>query len=276
MTYPESPISALLAAVEAAADPLQVQAPLTALLIQPDPLPLLRTLEASGALARWLPEVAALRGVSQLPDHPIDALDHSFLVCAAAPATPLSRWTGLLHDSGKATTALYTPQGRTRFYGHETVGADLAQGVLTRLGFDPTFVGAVDCLIRLHLRPLSYRESWTDGAVLRLRAEAEPYWPELLAQCRADLLGYAPEPVDRPLANLQALAVRAERLAHPPPPPPGSPLDGYELQELFERPPGPWLRTVKTALEREVQAGRLAPDDKEGAADLARRILASS
>ena len=54
---------------------------------------------------------------------------------------------------------------------------------------------------------------------------------------------------------------------------PGSPLDGHELQALFDRPPGPWLRRVKSALQREVRAGRLAPDDKVAAAALARRIL---
>jgi poly(A) polymerase len=266
----------LRVAVAAASSSQEIRVPVTALLLQPNPLPGLHELEEQGLLARWLPELAALRGVSQLPDHPIDALDHSFLTCTATPPTPLSRWTGLLHDIGKATTAVYTPQGRTRFFGHETVGAEIAQGVLIRLGFEADFVAAVDCLIRLHLRPLSYRSNWTDGAVLRLRAEAEPFWPELLAQCRADLLGYAPEPVERALANLQLLAVRVEQLAHPPPSLPGSPLDGYELQELFGRPPGPWLRNIKSILEHEVRTGRLAADDKEGAVALARSILAQS
>ncbi len=272
----ENPAGAVpdpLAAVARADDLAAAGAALTAALLVPDPQPTLRALEAAGALARWLPAVAALRGVSQLPDHPIDALDHSFQTCAAAPATPLGRWTGLLHDIGKADTVVYTPQGRTRFFGHETVGAERATALLTRLAFAPQFVEAVGCLIQLHLRPLSYRPQWTDGAVLRLVAEAQPYWPALLAQCRADLLGYAPEPVDRALDSLAALAARAERLAHPPPPPPGSPLDGHELQALFDRPPGPWLRTVKSALQREVRAGRLAPDDKVAAAALARRIL---
>src|SRR5579859_1594808 len=253
------PPAAAWTALTQAQEPAAARAPLTQILLQPDPGPGLRALEAQRALARWLPEVAALRGVSQLPDHRMDALDHSFQACAAAPLTVLSRWTALLHDCGKATTLVQTPDGRTRFFGHEEVGAAQAAPLLARLGFPPAFGAAVAGLIRLHLRPLAYRPDWTDGAVGRLRADAGPLWPALLAQARADLLGYAPEPVDRALANLQALAVRAERIAHPPPAPPGSPLDGHELQALFQRPPGPWLREIKTILAREVRAGRLAP-----------------
>lgn len=265
--------AARLVAVAAAPDARAARDALTAVLLQPAPSAALQALEGAGLLARWLPELVALRGVSQLPDHAMDALDHSYQVCAAAPATPLSRWTGLLHDTGKATTVVHTPDGHTRFFGHEEVGAGIAERLLARLGFDAAFVAAVSRLIRLHLRPLAYRPTWTDGAVIRLQTDIGPLWPELLAQCRADLLGYAPEPVDHALANLQALAARAEQIAHPPPRPPGSPLDGYELQALFDRPPGPWLRTVKQALEREVRAGRLAPGDKEAAATLARRLL---
>lgn len=253
-----------------AADPLAVRAPLTALLLRPDPRPSLAALEAAGLLARFLPEVAALRGVSQLPDHELDALDHSCTACAAAPRTRLSRWTALLHDIGKATTVIRTPEGRIRFFGHEAVGAELAAGLLRRLGFAPLLASAADRLIRLHLRPLAYSPTWTDSAVLRLQAEAGALWPALLAQCRADLLGYAPEPVGRALDRLDELAARALRLANPPPALPGSPLDGNELQALFGLPPGPWLREVKAMLLREVRSGRLAPGDKTGAAALAR------
>ncbi|MGI8587206.1 MAG: HDIG domain-containing metalloprotein [Chloroflexia bacterium] len=253
-----------------AADPPAARASLTALLLRPDPRPSLAALEASGLLARFLPEVAVLRGVSQLPDHEMDALDHSLTSCSAAPRTRLSRWTALLHDIGKATTVIRTPEGRTRFFGHESVGAELGAGLLARLGFAPPFASAADRLIRLHLRPLAYSPTWTDSAVLRLQAEAGALWPALLAQCRADLLGYSPEPVDRALDRLDELAARALRLANPPPAPPGSPLDGNELQALLGLPPGPWLREVKAMLLREVRSGRLPPGNKAGAAALAR------
>ena len=61
--------------------------------------------------------------------------------------------------------------------------------------------------------------------------------------------------------------------APPPPSPPGSPLDGNELQAIFARPPGPWLRRIKLLLDQAVQTGTLAPDDKTGAVQLAAQEL---
>lgn len=270
---PSAAVTALLAALDGAPDARAARPLLTALLVQPDPLPGLRALEARGALARWLPVMAALRGVHQLPGHAMDVLDHSFRACAGAPPHELNRWTALLHDCGKGPTAAHDPDGRRRFFGHETVGAALVRALLPPFGFDPAFSAAVALLIEMHLRPLSYTPRWTVGAILRLQAEAGPWWPDLIAQCQADLHGYWPESVAAGLANLQALVDRAARLAHPPPPPPGSPLDGDDLQALFHRPPGPWLRPLKAALAAAVHSGRLAPDDRAGAAALAAALV---
>jgi poly(A) polymerase len=54
---------------------------------------------------------------------------------------------------------------------------------------------------------------------------------------------------------------------------PRSPLDGTELLALARREPGPWVGQVKDYLCGEVEAGRLARDDKAAAAELARRWL---
>jgi poly(A) polymerase len=264
----------LIADVEAADTPVAQRDALTALLVSDSPAAGLRILELEGTLDRLLPEIAALRGVSQMPDHVMDALDHSLLATEAAPPTPLSRWTALFHDSGKAVTRLIAPNGRTQFFGHENVGADLARVALARFALSRPFIAQVACLIELHLRPLAYRPEWTDGAVRRLLEEAGPLWPALLAQARADLLGYAPEPVDRALENLEALEARAVAVQTPPPPaPPGSPLDGYELQAIFGLPPGPWIAPIKAALDAAVQDGTLAPDDKAGARQQAAALL---
>jgi poly(A) polymerase len=267
-------LARLIAHVEAADSPVERRDALTALLVSDNPAAGLRLLELEGSLARLLPEIAGLRGVSQLPDHVMDALDHTLLAVDAAPPVPLSRWTALFHDSGKALTGLTTPNGRRRFFGHENVGADLARATLPRFALSAPFIAQVARLIELHLRPLAYREEWTNAAVRRLLDEAGTLWPALLAQARADLLGYQPEPIERGLVNLDRLEERTQAVLAPPPPsPPGSPLDGNELQAIFARPPGPWLRRVKTILDTAVQSGLLAPDDKTGAVQLAAQVL---
>ena len=53
-----------------------------------------------------------------------------------------------------------------------------------------------------------------------------------------------------------------------------SPLDGHALMELFERPPGPWIKPLKQHLLNLVLDGDLDPDDTQGALEIAREMVA--
>src|SRR5438105_15240093 len=53
-----------------------------------------------------------------------------------------------------------------------------------------------------------------------------------------------------------------------------SPLDGNDLMELFDRPPGPWIRPIKDHLLGLVIEGQLAQDDRATAERIARELLA--
>jgi poly(A) polymerase len=53
-----------------------------------------------------------------------------------------------------------------------------------------------------------------------------------------------------------------------------SPLDGNDLMKIFDRPPGPWIKGVKNHLRELVIDGTLAPDDRNGALQIARSLLA--
>ena len=52
-----------------------------------------------------------------------------------------------------------------------------------------------------------------------------------------------------------------------------SPLSGDDLQRLFDRAPGPWIRAVKNHLSAMVLDGELAPGDSEHAERVARRMM---
>ena len=43
--------------------------------------------------------------------------------------------------------------------------------------------------------------------------------------------------------------------------------------EMFDRPPGPWIRPIKDRLLAMVLDGELASDDKERAAEIARSMM---
>lgn len=104
-------------------------------LMEPAPDIFFRELEACGALAVLFPELAALRGVPQPPEHhpEIDTLDHQYLALAQAARLDLplpARWAVLLHDLGKGLT----PREQwPRHIAHEARSARLAAKVSDRL-----------------------------------------------------------------------------------------------------------------------------------------------
>jgi poly(A) polymerase len=226
-----------------------------------------------------------LRKVPQLPAHRDNAFIHTLKVVDAIEPTLIRRWAALMHDIGKGPTYIATPEGRSRFFEHDLVGAVMAVEIMSEHGEALDTTEAVERLVRLHMRPISYRADWTDAAVRRLVEEAEEVrgregWDDLMSLAHADLRGYLPEPIDRGLWVLQTLEERRRQMdqaeaqeAQQAQLEPRSPLDGTELLALGNRDPGPWVGQLKDFLCGEVEAGRLPREDKATAAELARHWL---
>lgn len=120
-----------------------------------------RRLEARGRLAELLPEVACLRHVTQPPEfHPEgDVLEHTFLMLDHMVfPDELLGWSVLLHDVGKAPARSVEPSGRIRFFGHEEIGAEMAEKILGRFGFSPEEREKIVHAVRNHMRFASVRE----------------------------------------------------------------------------------------------------------------------
>lgn len=104
-------------------------------LMEQKPSRMFEVLRECGALARLMPEVNALWGVPQPPQHhpEIDTGVHCMLVIdyAAAQNFPLPiRFAALMHDLGKGTT---DPALWPRHHGHEERGVELVQNLCGRL-----------------------------------------------------------------------------------------------------------------------------------------------
>jgi len=114
-------------------------------------------LRASGLLEHVLPELAATIHCEQSPDfHPEGSVfNHVRLMLEKLPpdADPLLPWAVLLHDIAKPVTAekdLAT--GKIHFYGHEKVGADMAETILRRLKFSNDEIAVVVAAVRHHMQ----------------------------------------------------------------------------------------------------------------------------
>ena len=112
----------------------------------------------TGLLDVVLPEVARMRGVEQSADyHPEgDVWSHTLLLLDQLPAgaPPTLALGALLHDVAKPLRAGRNGD-RITFYGHETVGADVAVAICQRLRRSRETWEQVDYLVRNHLRFLN-------------------------------------------------------------------------------------------------------------------------
>ncbi len=114
-------------------------------------------LRDSGLLGEVLPEVAAFSDCAQSPDyHPEgNVYEHvrRMLERLPADAPPLLPWVVLLHDVAKPVTASRDADtGAIHFYGHERVGAEMTDALLSRLRFPRKATETAAAVVRQHMQ----------------------------------------------------------------------------------------------------------------------------
>lgn len=213
----------------------------------------LRWLEASGALAVLLPEVAEMVGFHHSsPRAHKDLWEHTLIVVGRVPAEPTLRWVALCHDIGKVATRALV-DGTLSFHRHEALGAWLFSGIAARLGMDEVQAKTIGFVIEHHARTNAFEPSWSDRALRRLIRECGSHLPAMLAFSRADWttkqrhrqVAIAAQQVEleRRLAALMALKVAL---------PNGL---SQALMAATGRGPGPWLGDARRWIEVELEAG---------------------
>jgi poly(A) polymerase len=218
----------------------------------------LELLDATRLLVRILPQLESGKGMQQGGWHSHDVFGHALLAATLAPPDLITRLAALLHDVGKPAVHELR-EGKPTFIGHQEVGATMAGPALRHLRYPGELVDAVTTLIRLHMRPIQYDpQGWEDKAVRRLVRDAGDQLDRLLALARADMrASHYPDvkkidDLEARIRRLDADAIAAIR----------SPLTGEELMKHFGRPPGPWIKRVKSALEEAIVDGALASDTR--------------
>ncbi len=112
-------------------------------------------LDQSGLLREVLPDIAALHGVEQPPQfHPEgDVYSHVRLMLSKIEQPNLELALGVLfHDVGKKPMARVDENGRIRFNEHESVGANMAEQIMTALRYDNKTIHIVRELVQHHMQ----------------------------------------------------------------------------------------------------------------------------
>jgi poly(A) polymerase len=202
---------------------------------------------AAGLLDAVLPEVAAMRGVEQSPEHHPegDVFRHTMLVINQLrdPSEALALGA-LLHDVAKPVCAVrrLLPEGeRITFYGHPDRGAEMAVAICQRLKRSRAVWERVAYLVRNHLRLVNALRMRKATLMRFLREEGID---ELLELARLDALAASGdltyyEFCREALAGLSVEELRPQAL-----------LNGHDLIALGHR-PGPLFAEILRAVEEQ-------------------------
>lgn len=222
-------------------------------------------------LAAFAPELAAMRGVEQGDWHDLDAWGHTLRALRAVPdsvdlGSPDGQalvWGVLLHDIGKPPTRQVI-DGKTRFFGHESVGANLAQSLLVRLSWPHKEAERIARLVAGHMRLTGALPLSSSAARRLLRDYGSDVWLLLdLIECDASALKPGVRRLDlSPVRDAVARAEAAHQEA-----PIRSPLSGQELMSLLNLAPGPEVGQAKRMLDEAVVEGHVLAGDPAGAAE---------
>ena len=164
-------------------------------LMERAPARMFEVLRSVGALVRLLPEVDALFGVQQPPQHhpEIDTGVHTMMVLdrCARTAQPLPvRWACLVHDLGKATTPA---EDLPRHIGHEQRGEALIRALDERLRV-PVDCNELALLTAREHTNVHASENLDAAAILRLLERCDAFrrperFGQMLAACECDATG---------------------------------------------------------------------------------------
>ncbi len=192
-----------------------------------------------------IPELAALHGFAQRhPQHDSDVLVHTLRVVGEVEATPVLRLAALLHDVAKPECVLWL-DGVTHFYGHDRLGAKMAEGILRRLRLPGEVVDRVVGLVSNHMFP------WTEAGpkgYRRLRAEVGvDGLRELVALHVADVRGSRAAVARWELPA--AVAARVEEVLAEPPEVIRLAVNGRDIMAAFGLQPGPEVGRLLAAAQ---------------------------
>ena len=145
------------------------------LINSPKPSIGIELMRKSGLLSLFMPELLEGVGVEQKLFHAHDVYKHALKTCDVAHDSV--KLAALLHDIAKPRTDM----GNGHFYGHDKMGADIAEEIMKRMKFSQSEINRVKILIENHMFYYPHikedmtdeekenieKHQWSDSAVRR-------------------------------------------------------------------------------------------------------------
>lgn len=209
-------------------------------------------LEELGLLEFLIPELRQGIGVSQNLHHLYSVWEHNLLSLDYAAKKGFSlelRLAALLHDVGKPKTKRGEGKKAT-FYGHEKVGAKMAEAILTRLRFPKEVITKVVHLVRYHLFYYNVGEVTEAGVRRFIKRVGLENIDDLIKLRQADRIGSGvPKAVPYKLRHLLFMI---EKVKRDPLSPKMLKINGEEVMRILKIPPGPRVGWILSILLDEV------------------------
>lgn len=226
-----------------------------------------RLLDMAGLLPYVLPELEALKGVETRDGkghkdnfaHTLQVLDN----VARKSDDEWLRWAALLHDIAKPACKRYDPKLGWTFHGHNVLGEKMVGRIFRKMKMPLNDrMKFVAKMVGMHMRPQNVAdEGVTDSGVRRLITDAGDDIDALMTLCEADITSKNPEKVRRQLEGFGALRRRMEEVqAADDYRNWKNPVNGREIMERFNLPPGPKIAEIKDAVKEAILDGRVAND----------------
>lgn len=186
----------------------------------------------------------------------------------------LLKLAALLHDNAKPQTKVHHPDGTVTFYGHQSLGAEVAAQISKRLRLSRTDTAYIVTIVREHMRPGQMRSGGqlTERGINRFFRDTGDAGPDVLLHELADHLATRGPWLD-PSAwhdHLAWVGELLDRYWNAPTPPPPPMLRGDELMASLGIGPGPEVGRLLRLIHEAQQAGEI--HNLEEALTLARTL----